>query len=57
MGATQESDDKLRSIYRMKGKEAREDGVARDACPVDGLLKYWWVEGWDGKPPYPAVAS
>ena len=48
--ATPATDAALRSRYRKMGHKARMSGVAREACPVDGMLARWWLEGWDGTP-------
>lgn len=51
MIATPESDARLRKLFRRDGASARRAGVKREDCPVDGLIKQWWLEGWDGMLP------
>ena len=49
MVATAESDAKLRRKYWQEGADAKAAGVKREDCPVDGLIKGWWLAGWDGE--------
>lgn len=51
--ATPETDVALAREYRTKGATAKKRGTLREACPYDGLIKRWWLEGWDDK--WPAV--
>jgi ribosome modulation factor len=45
--ATPESDALLAEEYRDKGLTAWLRKESRDSCPYDGLLKMWWLEGYD----------
>lgn len=47
--ATPETDLKLAIEYHKKGSDAYYDGVNREDCPFDGMIKVWWLEGWDSK--------
>lgn len=45
--ATPESDARLRKEWMNKGIEARIAGLKKEECPVNGMIKGWWEEGWD----------
>ncbi len=47
--ATPATDKALRKRYQRLGAKAHDAGVKREDCPVDGLIKQWWLDGWDGK--------
>lgn len=45
--ATPHTDAVLRKRYWKLGAKAHADGVKREDCPCDGMIKGWWLEGWD----------
>ena len=38
---------RLQIEYREKGQQDRLAGKPRNSFTLDGLLKKWWLEGWD----------
>ena len=55
--ATPKTDAVLREKYRRMGADAKKAGIKREDCPVDGLIKFWWQEGWDGVSPTIIIAQ
>lgn len=45
--ATLETDRELAEKYGEQGAEAYKAGLPRDASVLDGLVKGWWLAGWD----------
>lgn len=46
--ATPETDAALCKRFRKLGNRARRNDAAREDCPYNGMIKFWWLEGWDG---------
>ena len=49
--ATPENQRDLARRYRAEGRAARAAGKPRDDCQLNGLVRQWWLEGWDGRQP------
>ena len=53
--ATPQTDAILRKRYWKLGAKAQAEGVKREACPCNGMIKGWWLEGWDWQAAFQAA--